>query len=276
MLKPARGQRVQPRLGLADRLAAARAPTPRRARAARPRPWRRGTRPRAGATSSLELLAARVVGQHGLVRVEDVEERLGREQAQLAERLASRRRHRRGSARCRGPHGGLGAASTGTSVLAACALPSAGAGQRLLEGLQVGEDQLGRIVSMSTRGRRARRRARRRGRRRPGRPGRSRRTRGCWPGTCCPAPRPRTRPSRCRRCRRTRRSRARPAPTRTSRASTSQARVRHGDDADVRLDRGERVVRGQHVVAGQRVEQRRLADVGQPDDAEGERHEIPG
>ncbi len=41
-----------------------------------------------------------------------------------------------------------------------------------------------------------------------------------------------------------------------------EAGVGNPDDADVRLDGGERVVRGQHVVAGQRVEQGRLADVG--------------
>ena len=51
-----------------------------------------------------------------------------------------------------------------------------------------------------------------------------------------------------------------------------QARVGQVDDADVRLDRRERVVRREHVVLGQRVEERRLADVGQADDADGECH----
>jgi hypothetical protein len=55
-----------------------------------------------------------------------------------------------------------------------------------------------------------------------------------------------------------------------------EPRVGQGHDADVRLDRREGVVRGEHVVAGQRVEQRRLAHVGQPDDAEGEGHGGPG
>jgi hypothetical protein len=45
-------------------------------------------------------------------------------------------------------------------------------------------------------------------------------------------------------------------------------------DADVRLDRRERVVGRQHVVLGERVEQRALADVGQADDAEGETHAV--
>ena len=48
-----------------------------------------------------------------------------------------------------------------------------------------------------------------------------------------------------------------------------QPRVGHGDDADVRLDGGERVVRGEHVVLGQSVEQGGLAHVRQADDADG-------
>ena len=51
-----------------------------------------------------------------------------------------------------------------------------------------------------------------------------------------------------------------------------QPRVGHRHDADVGLDRGERIVRGEHVVAGQRVEQGGLADVGQADDADGQTH----
>ena len=39
-------------------------------------------------------------------------------------------------------------------------------------------------------------------------------------------------------------------------ASCAEPRVGHADDADVRLDRRERVVRREHVVLGQRVEQR--------------------
>jgi len=48
--------------------------------------------------------------------------------------------------------------------------------------------------------------------------------------------------------------------------------VAQGDDADVRLDRRERVVRREHGCPGQRVEEGGLADVGQPDDADGEGH----
>ena len=48
--------------------------------------------------------------------------------------------------------------------------------------------------------------------------------------------------------------------------------VGDADDADVGLDRRERVVRREHVVLGQRVEERRLARVGETDDADGESH----
>ncbi len=48
-----------------------------------------------------------------------------------------------------------------------------------------------------------------------------------------------------------------------------EARIGQAHDADVRLDRRERVVRGEHARAGQRVEQRRLADVRKADDADG-------
>src|SRR5262249_60258262 len=41
---------------------------------------------------------------------------------------------------------------------------------------------------------------------------------------------------------------------------------------DVGVDRGERVVGGQRAGPGQCVEQRRLADVGQADDADGQAH----
>ena len=53
-------------------------------------------------------------------------------------------------------------------------------------------------------------------------------------------------------------------------ASCRSRGVGHADHADVRLDRGERVVRREHVVLGQGVEEGRLADVGQADDADGE------
>ena len=48
--------------------------------------------------------------------------------------------------------------------------------------------------------------------------------------------------------------------------------VGNGNHADVGLDGGERVVGRQHLVVGQRVEQRRLADVGQADDADRQAH----
>ena len=51
-----------------------------------------------------------------------------------------------------------------------------------------------------------------------------------------------------------------------------EARVRHLDDADVRLDRAERVVLGGDAGLGQRVEEGGLADVGQADDAAFEAH----
>ena len=47
-----------------------------------------------------------------------------------------------------------------------------------------------------------------------------------------------------------------------------QPRVRQRHDADVRLDRGERVVCSQSRGAGEGVEQGRLADVGQPGDSD--------
>ena len=55
-------------------------------------------------------------------------------------------------------------------------------------------------------------------------------------------------------------------------ASFVEPGVRDADHADVRLDRGERVVGRQHVVLGQGVEQGRLADIRQTDDSDRERH----
>src|SRR5262249_2531703 len=51
-----------------------------------------------------------------------------------------------------------------------------------------------------------------------------------------------------------------------------EARVGQPDHADVRLDRGKGVVRRERGVLGQRVEERRLADVGQADDSDGQAH----
>ena len=55
------------------------------------------------------------------------------------------------------------------------------------------------------------------------------------------------------------RRRDEPLATRRCSREHVQPRVGHADDADVRLDRRERVVRREHVVLGQRVEQRGLA-----------------
>ena len=78
---------------------------------------------------------------------------------------------------------------------------------------------------------------------------------------------------RCPRCRRTSTVAGQdPLRSRRSRRASSSRGVGHADDADVRLDRRERVVRREHVVLGQGVEQGRLADVGQTDDSDGERH----
>ena len=51
-----------------------------------------------------------------------------------------------------------------------------------------------------------------------------------------------------------------------------EPRIGHFDDADVRLDRAERIVLGGDAGLGERVEERRLADVGQADDAAFEAH----
>jgi hypothetical protein len=59
------------------------------------------------------------------------------------------------------------------------------------------------------------------------------------------------------------------------RRQPAQPRIGQRHHADVWLDGRERIVRGQHVVVGQRVEQGGLADVGQSDDAEGQAHDEP-
>ncbi len=46
-----------------------------------------------------------------------------------------------------------------------------------------------------------------------------------------------------------------------------ETRIRHADHADVRIDRAERIVLGGDLRLGQRVEQGRLADVRETDDA---------
>jgi hypothetical protein len=57
-----------------------------------------------------------------------------------------------------------------------------------------------------------------------------------------------------------------------SSASVSSRGVGHRDDPDVRLDGAEREVRRLRARARERVEQRRLADVGQTDETDGEGH----
>ena len=96
----------------------------------------------------------------------------------------------------------------------------------------------------------------------------ARRSRGCWPGTGCRAPRPCARPPPARRCRGTRSCPARRSRSRTTRATSFEPLVLHPDDRDVRLDRRERVVRGLRARLRERVEQRGLARVGHPDDAD--------
>ena len=95
----------------------------------------------------------------------------------------------------------------------------------------------------------------------------ARRSRGCWPGTGCPAPRPCARPPPARRCRGTRSCPARCSTSARSRDDVVEALVLHPDDGDVRLDRRERVVGGLRARLRERVEERGLAGVRHPDDA---------
>ena len=96
---------------------------------------------------------------------------------------------------------------------------------------------------------------------------RSRRSRGCWRGTGCPGPRPSRRRRPGPRCRRTPRSPGITLSGLSIAASCCQARVGHFDDAHVGLDGAERIVLRRDAGLGERVEERRLADVGQADDA---------
>ena len=129
--------------------------------------------------------------------------------------------------------------------------------QRLLDGLQVGEDQLGvDRLDVVLRATPRRRRARRSGRGRRGSPGRSRRLSRMLARNLLP------RPSPSRRAaddagdvdERHRRGQDLRASRRSRRASRSRGSGTP-DDADVGLDGGERVVRREHVVLGQGVEQ---------------------
>jgi hypothetical protein len=53
-------------------------------------------------------------------------------------------------------------------------------------------------------------------------------------------------------------------------------RIRHLDNADIRLDRAERIILRRDPRPGERVEQRRLADVRQADDSAAHRHGAAG
>ena len=58
-------------------------------------------------------------------------------------------------------------------------------------------------------------------------------------------------------------------------ADLVEPRVRHGDAADVRLDRAERIIRRLRSGGfGQSIEKRRFADVRQADDAAAEAHDL--
>ena len=141
-----------------------------------------------------ELLALRLVGEHALVGVEDVEERLRGEQRQLAQRRPVDARREQRAALVEDSRPPPAPPRTRAAGPCACAPPSPGAGRP--SPASGGRRGSARSRSLDVLGRvdRGRRRARRRGRRTRARPGRSRRPRGCWRGTCCPAPHPRTRP----------------------------------------------------------------------------------
>ena len=223
-----------------------------------------------------ELLAARLVGEHGLVGVEDVEERLGGEQGQLAQRrpvdaggeqgACPRSGSRRLPRRPRAPGAGPSASAPPS---AGAARPSPGSGGRR-------GSARSRSVSMSLAASMRPSTCTTSG---------SSKTRTTWQiasdsrmlaRNLLPSPAPSEAPL------------TMPAmSTNDTTAGTVFAElwilgqhvepgVGQRDDADVGLDGGERVVGGEHVVAGQRVEQGRLADVGQADDAEGEGHGGPG
>ncbi len=55
-------------------------------------------------------------------------------------------------------------------------------------------------------------------------------------------------------------------------SASRPSRASQRDDPDVGLDRGEGVVRREHLRLGEGVEERRLADVRETDDADGECH----
>ena len=93
--KPTARQQIEPGLVLADRLQQLERPPPAGARPARPRSWRRGRPPRPARPARRASHAAPSSAELGVVDVEHVDERLGGQQVQLAQRLeveAGRRR----------------------------------------------------------------------------------------------------------------------------------------------------------------------------------------
>ena len=256
---------------LADRLQQLARPTPRPAPAARPRPSRRGTPPAAGATSSVSSLRFGLVGEHALVGVEDVEERLRGEQRQLAQRrpVDARRRtacgrsSRIAAAACAASNAGRRSfcvrasfSRRGTafsSVWRSARISSVSIVSMSLGGVDPAVDvhhvgvvehahDLADRVRLADVGEELVAQPRALGRALDDARDVHERHRGGHGAR----------------------------PSENSFASTSRRGSGSGDDADVGLDRRERVVGGEHVVAGQGVEQGRLADVGQPDDPQGE------
>ena len=97
----------------------------------------------AGATSSASSCALGVVGEHALVGVEDVEERLGGEQRQLAQRHRGRRPAENSVRPWSSIASAACAASSDRPAVLGVARLLLQARDRLLQRLQVGQDQLG-------------------------------------------------------------------------------------------------------------------------------------
>ncbi len=160
-----------------------------------------------GSDQRRQALAQVGVAEFAHVAVEHVQERLGRQQLQLAQR--SQIDARGGGAGRQGDPGvqellgrlrGLGHPRS-LGILGELGLLGQ-PGQGLLQRLQVGQDQLGDHRLYVALGRHvAVHVGRRRGRRTPAPPGRSRRSRGCGRGTGCRGPGPARRRGPGRRCR---------------------------------------------------------------------------
>ena len=187
------------------------------------------------ATASAPI-ACGVLGHGGrdavvaLVDVGDEQHRLGGERVQVAQRVGRVGGYRHGARRAARLQRGddLGhPALLGLRLLVAAAGLLGHALQAALGLLEVGVEQLGLDrLDVAGAGRRRPRGAPRWRRGGRARRGRWRRPRGCWPGTGCPAPRPRGRRARGRRCRgsrscRGRRSRPRWSPRPARRRSST-------------------------------------------------------